>query len=281
MRHLPALAALVVCACAGGEPAGGSPQLTEIWSLDGFSNPESVLLAPDGETLFVSNVAGEAGARDGEGFISRVSLAGDIEELRWVEGLNAPKGMALHEGRLYVSDIDAVAVIDIAAGEIVERITVPDAVFLNDVAATEDDRIFVSDSGSARIIEIVDGAAEIFVESEAEFAGVNGLTPDRDALLVASMGTGELARVTLSDGVFTLIAGGMENADGVVRAPGGGYIVSSWPGRLFWVDEANGVAQILSDRVEDEVYMNDFALIGDVLVIPHWNPSTLSAHRIE
>lgn len=281
MRPLTALAALLVCACAGGERTNAPPQLVDVWSLDGFSNPESVILAPDGETLFVSNVAGEAGAHDAEGFISRVSLSGEIEELRWVDGLNAPKGMALHDGRLYVSDIDAVAVIDVAAGDIIERIAVPDAVFLNDVAATQDGRIFVADSGSARIIEIVDGAARVFVESESEFAGVNGLTPDGDSLLVASMDTGELARVALGDAAFTRIAGGMENADGVVRAPGGGFFVSSWPGRLFWVDEASGETQILFDRVEDEVYMNDFALIGDVLVIPHWNPSTLTAHRVE
>ena len=45
----------------------------EVWSLDGFQAPESALLDSERSVLYVSSVAGEPNAKDGVGFISKVS----------------------------------------------------------------------------------------------------------------------------------------------------------------------------------------------------------------
>ncbi len=80
-------------------------KLVKAWETDTtLRTPESVLY--DGRsTLYVANMDGQADALDGSGFISKVSLDGKIENLRWTSGLNAPKGMGLYKKRLYVTDV--------------------------------------------------------------------------------------------------------------------------------------------------------------------------------
>ena len=76
--------------------ASGSTALAEeVWSLDGFHAPESALLDNERNVLYVSNISGEPNAKDGVGFISKVSLDGKMQEAEWVKGLNAPKGLVM------------------------------------------------------------------------------------------------------------------------------------------------------------------------------------------
>ena len=71
--------------------ASATPAIAnEVWSLSGFKAPESVLLDSQRNVLYVSNVAGEANAKDGVGFISKVSPDGKMIEAEWVKGLKMP-----------------------------------------------------------------------------------------------------------------------------------------------------------------------------------------------
>ena len=105
-----------------------------MWTIGGLAQPESVALSADGRTLYIANVGGDGEARDGNGYISRATTGGKLVEKMWVTGLDAPKGAAVAGGRLYVSDIDKLVDIDIAAGKVVARYSAPGATFLNDVA---------------------------------------------------------------------------------------------------------------------------------------------------
>jgi hypothetical protein len=77
-----------------------------VWTLEGLETPESVYFDEARDTLYVSNIAGEMLEKDGNGFISRVGLDGQMLEARWVTGLDAPKGLVSDGTTLYVSDID-------------------------------------------------------------------------------------------------------------------------------------------------------------------------------
>ena len=120
--------------------------LVKKWATEQvFDVPESVYWDFDREILYVSNIAGNPGEKDGEGFISRLSIDGEVRKLKWVTGLNAPKGMAAYGGRLYVSDIDELAVIDIRTDSVVERHPAEGAIFLNDVAVDAKGNVYISD----------------------------------------------------------------------------------------------------------------------------------------
>ena len=72
----------------------------------GLANPESI--TSDGKYLYVSNIGNklDPSAKDGDGFISKLSLDGKVIEHSWADTkLNAPKGTAVIRGVLYVTDI--------------------------------------------------------------------------------------------------------------------------------------------------------------------------------
>jgi hypothetical protein len=87
-----------------------------VWQAKGLDAPESALADPGAGVIYVSNINGNPMDADGNGYIAKLSMDGKILDQHWVTGLNAPTGLALHEGLLYAADIDKLAVVDTASG---------------------------------------------------------------------------------------------------------------------------------------------------------------------
>lgn len=260
----------------GTSVATANPNLEETWVLTGFDSPESVIQSDSDNSLFVSNVNGEGNAKDGNGYISLISREGKVLNKNWVTGLNAPKGMAIKSGKLYVSDIDELVVIDIETQRIDQRVSIEGAKFLNDVAAI-DDGILVSDSATQQIFIFQNGEAQSWLKDE-RLDGVNGLLANKQAVLVSTMSEGELLEVSLKDKSIRRIAANMKNADGIGKLTSGDYIVSSWPGQLYFVSTSGDVAELLNTE-DKEILMNDLFLSDNLLVVPNWKPGTVRAYN--
>jgi hypothetical protein len=258
---------------AAPEPA--SPRLEPLWIAEGFSAPEGVALAPDGN-YFISNVAGEGETKDGVGWISKVSPSGEVVVAKFIEGLDEPKGMATLGGVLFVADIDRVRTFDAATGAAGATIPIEGAKFLND-ATSWNGEVYVSDSGTATIWRLTAEGPVKWREGE-ELSGVNGLLGDGDKMFVSTMSGGYLFEAT-SGGGWREIASGMIDADGIGLVPGGGYLVSAWPGEIHHVAEDGAVASILNTR-EAGILQNDLTMFGDVVIVPNWMPGTVTAWRI-
>lgn len=261
----------------GAALQAAEPQLVPLWSTPGFANPESVALSQDGRFLYVSNVNGEGDARDGNGSIAKLSLDGKVIERGWATGLDGPKGMALRGGRLYVSDITALVELDSASGKVLARHDAPEAGFLNDVAFAPDGSVLVSDSAKARIYAWRDGRMQPWLQDDL-LRSVNGLLPEGDRLVVTTM-QGRLLAIDWTTRRITQLAEGLGDGDGLAALGDGGYLVSEWPGRLFHV-RADGTSTVLLDGRKDKRYLNDFLLVGDRLLVPNWEPGTVSAYRL-
>lgn len=268
------------------------PRLVEVWSTPGFANPESVALSANRRFLYVSNVNGEGDARDGNGYISRLGLDGKVLHAQWSNGLDAPKGLALHGRRLFVSDVSQLVEIDARDGRIVARHGVEGAKFLNDVAIAPKRTpiaggVLVSDSATARIHLWRKGRMSTWLEAPL-LRSINGLLPERDRLIVTTM-QGRLLAVDWKTRAITTLAEGIGDGDGVVALGDGAHLVGEWPGRLFHV--ADGEIDVLIDSRETKRYINDFILIdaaiGDrdrrvrTLIVPGWEPGVVTAYRIE
>jgi hypothetical protein len=143
----------------GGKPAADAaakapppPAAPEVIKLDGFATPESFQHDPAQDLYLVSNINGSPVGKDDNGFISRVSPEGKIVELKWIDGakpdvaLDAPKGMAVLDGVLYVTDIDTVRRFDAVTGAPKGETKIEGATFLNDIAI-QDGKLLVTDSG--------------------------------------------------------------------------------------------------------------------------------------
>ncbi len=259
------------------EPAAtGVRSLEMIWMASGFEQPEGAALAPDGG-YFISNIGpGDPAEPDGNGYISKLNTDGSLAAAKFVEGLNAPIGLAVHEGVLYAADGDGVAMFDAVTGAAKGKVPVPGAMFLNDMTVWKGD-VLVADSGTATIHKITPDGASVFA-ANAGWDGLNGILGDGDRLLIATMTEGKLIGLD-SASTETLIAAGMKDADGIGLIPGGGYLVSSWPGEIHHVSP-DGVVSLLIDTKADGILQNDLSVFGDVVIVPNWEPGTVTAWKI-
>jgi sugar lactone lactonase YvrE len=208
----------------------------------GFSSPESVLYDPQADVYLVANIQGGPVARDGNGFVSRVSPSGEVIALKWIDGeaenvtLNAPKGMALTGERLFVADIDVVRVFDRESGALLDEIPIEGATFLNDVAAAEDGTVYVTDSGTGVIHRIrPDGT----LEQAGQIKNPNGIHVRGETILVTG-GSNQIFRLG-DDGAMTpeyeTPTGGL---DGLILLDDGSVLVSSWDGMAVYQFDAEG-----------------------------------------
>ena len=216
--------------------------------------PESVLLDAGRNVLYVSNIDGKSDGKDGEGFISQLTLDGKIKSLKWVTGLNAPKGLGMVKNNLYVADLTTVVVIDIPSGKITNTIEIEGAQFLNDVTTDSKGIVYVSDSSTGKIYTVKDGKAELYFES-AEFNRINGLLALKDGLYVADFGNGSNYKIS-TDKKLTKVAVTSQGADGVVLVGKNEYLVSSWHGEIYHVN-AKGESKKVLDTKDQKISAAD------------------------
>lgn len=217
----------------------GPREAVKLWETPGFKNPESAHFDAASGTVYVSNVNGEPTAKDGNGFLSKVSADGKVQVLEWVTGFDAPKGLALSAGKLYVADIDKLVEVDVAAGKILNRFEAKDAKFLNDVAAGADGSIYVSDMATNTIWRLKEGVFEVFLKDD-KLENPNGLLVEGETLLVASWGVmtdgfatkvpGQVHTVSLKDKAIGSHGEAVPigNLDGFEPFGDGAYLVSDW-----------------------------------------------------
>ena len=183
MKHLIASTVFAVIGVVSVAQAG------ELWRASGFEQPESALVDAAHNRIVVSNIAGNPGEADDNGYLSLLSMDGKVIARHWVDGMDAPKGMAISAGKLYAADITKVRVVDLASGKLVETIEVPGAVFLNDMTADSAGKVYVSDMLADTIYRIDGDRPELFVK-DALLASPNGVFADGGRLIVASWGKG-------------------------------------------------------------------------------------------
>lgn len=223
---------------------------------EGIQNPESAYLDQDSGFLFISNVAGDSGTKDGVGWISKLKPDGTVIAAQWVSGLNAPKGLRSHGGVLYASDLTEVVAIDIKTGQIKQKYACPDSGFVNDIAAGPDGSIYASDMLKSRIYRIKDGVVTVFAEGP-HIEWPNGLLVDGNRLICGGWGKprgdtstaiGHLYSLDLTTKQKTLITPEpLGNLDGIELDGKGGYYVTDWPaGKLFHVSRDGKATTLLA-----------------------------------
>lgn len=217
----------------------------EIWRATGFEQPESALFDAANKRLIVSNIVGNPGDTDGNGYLSVLSLDGKITTRHWTDGMDAPKGMAISGGKLYVADITKVRVVDLESGKLVSTIDVPNAVFLNDMTADASGKVYVTDMLADAIYRIDGDRPELF-SKDATLASPNGIFADGNRLVVASWGKGikpdfstaepgGLISVDLASKAVTPLPGAQKFADldGVIIIGDSIYATAFMTGTLY------------------------------------------------
>jgi hypothetical protein len=291
---LSALSALSLClvSCGGQPPAQESaaqpaapapapaaPAVTAGWTAtDGITTPESA-----------SQINGAPDGRDGNGTIVKLAGDGSVVSKTFVTGLNAPKGLRACLGTLWTADLNDVIGISVADGSITSRVTIPNAVFLNDVECTNDGSVYVSDMMGNRVFVVRGGTASVFLDT-AVLDFPNGLLIDGDKLLVANWGKpeadfstkvpGRLVAFSLATKAATPIGtASFGNIDGIESDGNGGYVISDYlAGKVMRVN-ASGQGTLIQQFKPGAADIGLVASRG-VLLVPHMNENQVAAYDI-
>ncbi|MFT3738149.1 MAG: hypothetical protein QM786_05285 [Breznakibacter sp.] len=240
------------------------------WETDSvFLKPESALYDPASKFVYISNINGEYLAKDNNGFISRITTDGKVDSLKWAVGMDNPQGMGLWNNKLYVADIDRVAIFDLLSGKRDKVIPVSDAEFLNDVAIDRKGNVFISDCRKNRIYGLAGDSAFIWLENSL-LSGPNGLYCQNNSLFVLNMQTGTIFKVNKQTKKMTVFCEGIKNCDGIVSDGNGGFFVSgAWQGEIFHLN-AKGQKQLVLELGADKTITADIEFIPQekLLIIP-------------
>ncbi|MDX5418927.1 MAG: gluconolaconase [Hymenobacteraceae bacterium] len=274
---------LLLQGCSGGLFTSRAPvTLKEVWSSDNtLRTPESVLFDRERNVLYVSNINQISKSRkDGDGFISRLSPNGDIEQLYWVSGLNNPKGMALQNNVLYVADIDEIVAIATQTGSILSRHKVDKAQSLNDVTVDNAGNVYVSDSDKGAIYLFRNGRVSSWLDNTRR-EKPNGLLYDSNRLIVASMNTGKVRFLDTESKDFTDWVDKIPSADGIARVGTEGYFVSNWNGEIFYVNQAGKKWKVLDTKGKKinsaDIYYSEEQ---QLLYVPTFNDNRVVAYSV-
>lgn len=280
--------ALIAFSACDRQPAGNQNQETEsgevtleqAWTTDSvFRTPESVLFDSERNIFYVSNVNGVPSEKDGNGFISKLSIDGNVETLEWVKGLNAPKGMGISDSSLFVADIDELVEINLSTGEIAGRYPVDGAAFLNDVTVDDEGVVYFSGSESGKIFRFSGGQVEVFMDSSV--AGINGLWYESGKLLALVNGDQTIKEIDVTSMGVDSLAQFTGHGDGIVAANDSSYLISNWEGEVYyWTRDSDPI--LLLDTKEEEINSADIEYVADenLLLVPTFFNDKVVAYRL-
>ena len=254
--------------------------LTLKWKSDAtLPVSESVAFDSKNNVLYVSCIDGKPEEKDGKGYIGKVSPDGKVVAAQWVSGLDAPKGLGIYKDNLYVADVTKIVTINIPTGKITGSLEVPGSKFLNDIAVDSKGNVYASDTQTGKIHVLKDGKVDVFFES-SEFKGLNGVLCVGNDFYVVDFATGTFYKLT-ADKKLSVVFKTAEGADGIVPIGNNEYLVSSWHGEVYLVNE-KGEAKKLIDTKEEKINAADIEYDAKTktLYVPTFFANGVSAYTL-
>lgn len=217
---------LVKLMLLGGIAATTATQAQSVKTIKGFHHIESVVA--DGRYLYAGDIGKNLtpDAKDGDGKIWKLDSKGTVLDSTFVkETLNAPKGLVVDKGVLFLTDIDRVLAIELKTGTTLYQIDFSAAAhFLNDIAVWDSNTLYVSATDNNKLFK-VNLANKSFTEViiDKPIAGINGLFCSKKGSLLyvnglgsANKANGVVGYINLKNNTFTQLASAEGLYDGLV-----------------------------------------------------------------
>jgi hypothetical protein len=292
-----ASAAPVASASAAPTAPPPPPAPTPVAKYTGFAAPESVLYDAENDRYLVSNVNGKPGEKDNNGFISVLSPDGTVANLKWIEAaknkvkLDAPKGMGIAKGVLYVADITVVRAFDLKTGAPKTDIPIAGSTFLNDLTTGPDGKVYVSDSGlkwgangpepsgTDAVYAIDKGKPKAMIKGK-ELGGPNGLVLTDKGLVCVTFGSGEVFTVDDKGVKGNVSKPPQGTLDGVVSLGGDTILVSSWAASAIYKGAVGGSFESVLDGQKSPADIGYDTKRSRVL-IPHMTEDSVDVYDLK
>ena len=252
--------------------------LVKKWETDTvFTTAESAIYDEKRDVIYVSNIEDGPWEADGQGSIGQLSLTGEVINSRWIEGLNAPKGLGIVNDYLYVTDLTTLVEIDIIGNKVNKRYLIDEASGISDITTSPSGIVYISDSQVGKIFKLEDG---VISQIKDGLAKSNGIFYEKDRLLIGTWEDERLNAMNFSDKMISTIAENIPQPDGIESDGKGGYFVSSWKGLIHYV-HPDGKTEVILDSTSDEIGAADLDYIvsKNMLIVPTFFHNTVVAYE--
>ncbi len=258
-----------------------TPTATFITETLGLTHCESAIYDANNNVIYASLI----GNNDyGDGSIATIDTDGKIINIKFIDSLNDPKGIAITKDRLYVSDVTELVEADLSTGKIIKKHTHAGIKFLNDVAIDNAGNVFVSDTRTSEIYKLnKEGDFSLWL-ADVALDNPNGLLLQENIMYVASWGSqqegGRVSKIDMAtksiDSISTIIG----NLDGIRPYDKNRMIISDWNSGNIHLIDYNGNTEIVL-QVEQSV--GDIAYIKekDLLLLPMNKQSRLLFYKLK
>ncbi|MCF8361595.1 MAG: hypothetical protein K9G70_03140 [Prolixibacteraceae bacterium] len=272
MRTLALLTLIMIAFQANAQ------EMTKLWSTpQTLKVPESVLYNTELDIAFVACMGDEQNEKTGDGYIAQINLNGDIINDSWLAGLNDPKGMAIREGKLYVSDMNELVVIDIESAAVDTAYLIPDASFLNDVTVCGNGVVYVSDSHEQHIYALQDSTFSLWLD-DPRLQGVNGLWAEGGNLYAGNNSVWAIDPKTKSIAELFSGTGGI---DGLETIGNRNFIFSNWSGRIYISDNGKVIKLLDTSEVEINTADIDYVPGKNLVLVPTFFTNRVDAYELD
>lgn len=257
------------------------PTATFISETLGLTHCESAVYDAKNDVIYASLIGG---SEDGDGSIATINLDGTLINAQFISNLNDPKGIAITENRLYVSDVTELIEADLITGEVIKKHSLEGVQSLNDVAIDAKGNVFVSDTGTSEIYQLdTDGQFSLWLADE-KLDRPNGLLIQNNSMYVASWGGhpdgGRVSIIDMTTKSIDSVTSIIGNLDGIRPYDNDRLIISDWRSGTIHLVDANGETQQVlqvGQSVGDIAYLQDKKL----LLLPMNKQSRLLFYGLE
>ncbi|MBA2485826.1 MAG: hypothetical protein H0V35_06965 [Nitrospira sp.] len=274
-----------------------------VWALQisGLESPHSFLADPATNSYFISNINGQTEARDNNGFITKLSDDGRITAFKFIEGgrgdvtLHAPKGMAVVDHVLYVTDLDTLRAFDKTTGKPLATVRLPNPASTNspqslvDVASDGQGHLYLADQlGNA--IYRVDIAATLKLAlyvSGSHLAGPSGVAvhPKTGHVIVVSWDSGKIFDITPEGALTELVSNGFftarfQNLSGVdFDRWGSMYVADATKGKI-WRMGPNKKFQVIAEYLPSPTDLG-IDRANHLILVPYQDSNAAEVNGLE
>lgn len=255
-----------------------NPKLEKLWETDTIlSDLESAIYDSKSNSIYVTNINGHWLKPNGKGFISKVSLEGEIINHKWIENIEGPTGMALYNRKLYVADFDAILEIDIDNQKIVKKYNIDGTERINDLTVTKEGTVYGSGTIKGKLIALKKGKSIVVKDS---LSWPNGVLVEGDNILIG-LGDKSIENYNLKTKNSKILAKGISNPDGIAAIGNGDYLISSWEGLIHYVTK-EGKKILMLDTSKEKVNAADITYIPSkkIVLVPAMLKHKLIAYRL-
>ncbi|HET7411314.1 MAG TPA: hypothetical protein VFJ18_01525, partial [Pararhizobium sp.] len=253
-----------------------------------LNEPECIRYDAAHKRYLISNINGGSRQLDNNGFITAVSAKGGSK--KWIVAgqngakLNAPKGIEVQGGKLYVADIHHLRIFSLDNGKPLASIKVDGATMLNDLAVAKDGTVYVTDTGSSNkpgaIYKVTSNHKVSAIAKGPKLKGPDGITFDaKGHLVVVSFRGKKVLTMTTGGKILKTKALMVGKLDGVMALKDGTIFVSSWKGRLVVEISPKGeVTTVLTNVPQPACFMVDEA--HHALLVPQVRASKIAVAQL-